>query len=77
MKSRISLQKTLTKAIVCLVFLMAIPTVYVLAGNPSGPGGDAGGAPIDGGISLLVAAGIGYGAKKLRDARKGKADDSK
>ena len=27
-------------------------------------------APIDGGISLLVAAGIGYGAKKARDNRK-------
>ena len=27
-------------------------------------------APIDGGISLLVAAGIGYGVKKARDNRK-------
>ena len=26
--------------------------------------------PIDGGVSLLVAAGIGYGAKKIKDARK-------
>lgn len=25
--------------------------------------------PIDGGISLLVAAGIGYGAKKMRDKK--------
>ena len=26
--------------------------------------------PLDGGISLLIAAGIGYGAKKLHDHRK-------
>jgi hypothetical protein len=27
-------------------------------------------APIDGGLSLLVAAGVGYGAKKVRENRK-------
>ena len=27
-------------------------------------------APIDGGVSLLVAAGVGYGAKKIHEARK-------
>lgn len=27
-------------------------------------------APIDGGISLLIAAGIGYGVKKARDYKK-------
>ena len=27
-------------------------------------------APIDGGLSLLVAAGVGYGAKKLKEKRK-------
>jgi len=26
--------------------------------------------PVDGGISLLLAAGVGYGAKKLRDNKK-------
>ncbi len=26
--------------------------------------------PVDGGLSLLVAAGVGYGAKKLRERRK-------
>jgi len=34
---------------------------------------DAGGdvdLPIDGGLSLLVAAGVGYGAKKLKENRK-------
>lgn len=30
------------------------------------------GIPLDGGLSLLVAAGIGYGVKKVRDNRKKK-----
>jgi len=30
---------------------------------------DVNDVPIDGGLSLLVAAGIGYGAKKLREQR--------
>ncbi len=34
-------------------------------GNP-----DAGSVPIDGGLSLLLAAGVGYGAKKLRSHNK-------
>lgn len=38
----------------------------VVDGDP-GPDVDA---PIDGGIGLLVAAGIGYGVKKARDNRK-------
>ncbi len=29
-----------------------------------------GGVPLDGGLSLLVAAGVGYGAKKIADNRK-------
>ena len=61
-----------SKAMLILILLMVIPTAFVLAGrnNPADLGGDAGGAPIDGGISLLVAAGIGYGVKKVKDARK-------
>jgi len=30
--------------------------------------------PVDGGLSLLLAAGVGYGAKKLRDNKKKKED---
>jgi len=53
-----------------ILILLLCPALYVMAA-PAGPGSlrDAG-APIDGGISLLIAAGIGYGAKKVRDARK-------
>ena len=32
--------------------------------------GDDPDAPIDGGLSLLLAAGVGYGIKKRRDSRK-------
>ncbi len=47
-------------------------------GNPGDPGGggtgdpDDAGVPIDGGLSLLLAAGAGYGANKLRKNRKKK-----
>lgn len=34
-------------------------------------------APIDGGVSLLVAAGIGYGAKKVHEMRKKKSATEK
>ncbi|MCZ2222534.1 MAG: hypothetical protein LC122_02775 [Chitinophagales bacterium] len=30
--------------------------------------------PVDGGITLLLAAGVGYGAKKLRDNKKKKEE---
>jgi hypothetical protein len=31
---------------------------------------DVGDVPVDGGLSLLAAAGVGYGAKKIRERRK-------
>jgi hypothetical protein len=39
-------------------------------GSPSAGGNNGGTAPLDGGISLLLAAGIGLGMKKARAARK-------
>ncbi|HWB28261.1 MAG TPA: hypothetical protein VG738_22465 [Chitinophagaceae bacterium] len=56
------------KKIIILGAFMLLPAAYVLAG-PGSPGFDPG-APIDGGISLLIAAGVGYGMKKARDTRK-------
>ncbi len=49
---------------------MLLSATVVLA-DPPGSGGGAG-APIDGGISLLVAAGASYGINKLRKNRKAK-----
>ncbi len=52
-------------------FLMTgmLLTATVLLATPPGGGGGAG-APIDGGITLLLGAGASYGIKKLRDKRK-------
>ena len=62
--------------------LLAVTTVLVLSFSlypqfcsaqigdpPDAPEGDPD-APIDGGVSLLVAAGVGYGLKKANDQRK-------
>jgi len=65
-------QKTemMKKVTFIVLVLLTVPVVHALAGSgPSGLGGEAG-APIDGGLSLLVAAGVGYGVKKARAARK-------
>lgn len=48
-----------------LIIALAIPT-FLFAGGP----GDDPDAPIDGGLSLLLAAGVGYGVKKYRDTKK-------
>ena len=55
------------------IVLLIIPVAHLLAQAPPPPGGggDAG-APIDGGISLLVAAGVAYGAKKANARKKAK-----
>ena len=47
----------LLNALVCITSL--------LHAQPPGPGGEND-APIDGGLSLLIAGGVGYGIKKLK-----------
>ncbi len=54
------------KLLLGLLFLFAAVAVQAQIGPPPPPGG----APVDGGVGLLVAAGIAYGAKKLRDSRR-------
>ena len=46
--------------------VLIFPLVAMAQGTPVEPSD----VPIDGGLSLLLAAGIGYGAKKAYDARK-------
>jgi hypothetical protein len=55
--------------ILAVAIIMSMP---ILSQAQPGFGDDVDDVPVDGGISLLVAAGIGYGAKKIRDSRKKK-----
>jgi hypothetical protein len=59
---------------VLIVLLNVLP--YTLKAQVPDPLGDVD-APIDGGVSLLVVAGIGYGIKKHRDSRKDRSMDIK
>ncbi len=59
--------KQLLNYTILLYLLFLLPTIA----NAQDGFGDAGGdVPVDGGLSLLVAAGVGYGAKKIRENRK-------
>ncbi len=64
---------TLLKFLFALSILFVAEKVLSMAPPPPPPPA-AGGpvVPIDGGIGLLVAAGIGYGAKKYYDKQKNK-----
>ncbi len=59
--------------LVVLLIVVFIVPISVFAG-PGDPGCDPldPACPIDGGLSLLIAAGIGVGAKKAYDTRKQK-----
>jgi hypothetical protein len=56
------------------VLALGISAVVVKAQGPGDPGVDPGGAggavPVDGGLSLLLGAGVAYGVKKGYDYRK-------
>jgi hypothetical protein len=67
------LQKILPILVTLLVLLLP-SLLHAQSGVPD-PGGDPDAAvPIDGGLSLLLAAGVGYVAKKGYDARKKKSE---
>jgi len=69
------------RTIITLMMFILLP-LLILADNPGPPpppgqtgGGPGGGsvpvgAPIDGGLGILLALGIGYGGKKIYDVRK-------
>ena len=60
-------QSIRSKAVLIISLATAfLSPILALAQDP-GPGPDV---PIDGGLSLLVAAGVGYGVKKIREERK-------
>ncbi|MEQ9306254.1 MAG: hypothetical protein RJQ14_20230 [Marinoscillum sp.] len=49
--------------------LFTLPVLFIVLPAIAGPGAPPA-TPIDGGLSLLLAAGGVYGIKKLRDSRK-------
>lgn len=50
------------------IFVMLVGLVNSAAAQPVFDD-DVNDIPVDGGLSLLVAAGVGYGAKKIKDKR--------
>jgi hypothetical protein len=50
---------------ITLVCMMAIILLPTLVHAQPGFGDDVDDVPVDGGLSLLVAAGVGYGVKRL------------
>lgn len=60
------------KKIILTAMFVAAPIAAVLV--MAQPGGGPTPVPLDGGLSLLVIAGAGYGAKKLHDYRKKKKE---
>lgn len=52
-----------------LYFLLIIIAVPAIVNAQIDPGGDPD-APIDGGLGVLLLAGVGYGVKKYRDYKK-------
>jgi hypothetical protein len=52
--------------LVASLFILAAIILPTLVHAQPGFGDDVDDVPVDGGLSLLVAAGVGYGAKKLK-----------
>ncbi len=70
MKAMTRNNKRILLTIMIMFIIMIIPTL-VSAGTtePDPVPGDPESVPIDGGLSLLVAAGVGYGAKKMKERK--------
>lgn len=64
--------KNLVPVAVMLLITLVLP-FFAMAQTDPGCGPDC---PIDGGLSVLLAAGVGYGVKKYRDGRKLKVNGS-
>lgn len=66
--------KLLVVSFLFFSFLALLPSIC--SAQLGDPAGDPD-APIDGGVGILLAAGVGYGIKKYKDAQKDKAGSQK
>jgi hypothetical protein len=75
--------KRITQRVLMFLLFIILPAVLTFAdppnppgpGGPGSPGGTPVGAPINDGLTILVALGIGYAVYKLYEVRKkAKAD---
>ncbi len=64
------MSKRIVYPVLAILFAVVLPFLTYAQGGPIDPPPFEGDVPIDGGLSLLVAAGVGYGIKKVRDHRK-------
>jgi len=62
--------KKIRTGITIALLFASIATPMLAMAQIDGVPGDPDAVPIDGGLSLLMAAGVGYGAKKLQSKRK-------
>lgn len=62
------------KVFLSVFFLLGIALIGFSDDPPPFNPGDPSPIPVDGGVSILLAAGAAYGVKKVRDARKAKAE---
>jgi len=62
--------KVLFTGFILMITLLITYTPGLLAQMPGNPGGDPDEIPVDGGLGVLIAAGVAYGAKKVYDKRK-------
>lgn len=63
------------KNLLNIIGVIALITLPMLVFAQAPPGGGPQPVPIDGGASILAAAGIAYGVKKYRDMKKAPAQD--
>ena len=61
--------KAILRVLCMFIIIIAITSIKAHA-QITDPGSDPDSAPIDGGLSLLIAGGVGYGIKKVRERRK-------
>ncbi|MFT3679132.1 MAG: hypothetical protein QM791_02595 [Ferruginibacter sp.] len=63
--------KQLITSVIFIIILFSIPSVmHAQIGDPPADPGTDPDAPIDGGVSVLLAAGVGYGIKKYRNTKR-------